>query len=86
MAVLYWKSCYNEAHYNEVGLYYSTEAPWTHCEPNKHMSCLKNPTICICENKDAHQLHGNCKADQCLCFCYTDRTFPLLLKSEISSF
>ena len=21
MAVLYWKPCYNEAHYNEVGLY-----------------------------------------------------------------
>ena len=21
MAVLYWKTCYNEAHYNEVGLY-----------------------------------------------------------------
>ena len=22
MAVLYWKPCYNEVHYNEVGLYY----------------------------------------------------------------
>ena len=26
-----------------------------------------------------------CKADLC-CFCYTDGTIPLLLKSEISSF
>ena len=35
------------------------------------------PTICIGENKGA---------DQRLCFRYSDRTIPLLLKSEISSF
>ena len=43
-------------------------------------------TICICENKDADQLRGNCEADQRLCFRYSDSTFSLLLKSEISSF
>ena len=40
------------------------------------------PTICICENKDADQLRGNRKADQHLCFHYTDSTIPLLLKTE----
>ena len=53
------------------------------------MSCLMGkPAICICENKDADQLHSilNCKADQRLCFRYTDSTLPLLLKSEILSF
>ena len=47
---------------------------------------MRKPTICICENKDADQLHGNHKADQHLCFCYMDSTLLLLLKSEISSF
>ena len=28
----------------------------------------KKPTICICENKYADQLRGNCEADQRLCF------------------
>ena len=52
-----------------------------------YMSCLvEKPTICICENKDADQLRGNCEADQRLCFRYSDSTIPLLLKSEISSF
>ena len=41
--------------------------------------------FCICENKDADQLRGNLKADQRLCFRYTDSTIPLLPKSEISS-
>ena len=45
---------------------------------------MGKPTICIGENKDADQLRG--KADQRLCFRYTDSTIPLLLKSEISSF
>ena len=44
------------------------------------------PTICMGENKDADQLHGNREADQRLCFRYSDSTIPLLLKSEISSF
>ena len=47
---------------------------------------MRKPTIRICENKDADQLHGNRKADQRLCVRYTDGTLLLLLKSEISSF
>ena len=41
--------------------------------------------FCICENKDADQLCSNSKADQRLCFRYTDSTIPLLPKSQISS-
>ena len=40
---------------------------------------MSKPTICICENKDADQLHGNREADQRLCFCYTDSTLHMLL-------
>ena len=40
------------------------------------------PVFCICENKDADQLHGNCAAAQPLCFCYINSTIPLLLKSK----
>ena len=47
---------------------------------------MGKPTICIGENKGADQLHGNRKADQQLCFRYSDSTIPLLLKSKISSF
>ena len=46
---------------------------------------MRNPTFCICENKDADHLRGNREADQRLCFRYTDSTIPLLSKSEISS-
>ena len=46
---------------------------------------MRKPTFCICENKDADQLHGNREADQRLCFRYTDSTIHLLSKSEISS-
>ena len=46
---------------------------------------MRKPTFCICENKDADQLHGNSEADQRLCFHYTDTTISLLPKSEISS-
>ena len=31
---------------------------------------MRKPMFCICQNKDADQLRGNCKADQRLCFCY----------------
>ena len=41
--------------------------------------------FCICENKDADQLHGNHEADQRLCFCYIGRIIPLIFKSKISS-
>ena len=47
---------------------------------------MGKPTIYIGENKGADQLRSKCKADQRLCFCYTDSTIPLLLKSEFSSF
>ena len=46
---------------------------------------MRKPDFCICENKDAIQLRGNCEADQHLCFHYTDSTIPLLPKSQISS-
>ena len=51
-----------------------------------YMSCVvRKPAFCICENKDAHQLHGNREADQRLVFCYIDSTNPLLPNNEISS-
>ena len=54
---------------------------------SKHLSHLVGkPTICIGKNKGADQLRGNREADQRLCFCYSDSTTPLLLKSKISSF
>ena len=38
-----------------------------------HMNrVVRKPVFCICENKDADQLRGNRKADQRLCFRYTD--------------
>ena len=43
---------------------------------------MRKPTFCICENKDADQLHSNHEADQRLCFPYTDSTIPLLSKSK----
>ena len=46
---------------------------------------VRKPVFCICENKDADQLLGNCEADQRLCFSYTDSTIPLLPKYEITS-
>ena len=46
---------------------------------------MRKPAFCICENKDADQLRGNCETDQRLCFRYRDSTIPLLPKSEISS-
>ena len=46
---------------------------------------MRKQAFCICENKDADQLHGNREADQRLCFRYKDSTIPLLPKSEIIS-
>ena len=47
---------------------------------------MRKPSLCICENNDADQLHGNSAADQRLCFRYmhVDSTMTLLSKSEIS--
>ena len=33
---------------------------------------MRKPVFCICENKGADQLRGNCTADQRLCFPYID--------------
>ena len=49
---------------------------------------MRKPAFCICENKDADQLRGNCEADQRLCFRYTDSTIPryfLNPKFQVSS-
>ena len=45
---------------------------------------MRKPAFCICENKDADQLRGNCKADQRLCFRFIASTIPLLPKYKIS--
>ena len=47
---------------------------------------MGKPTICIGKITGADQLRGNHEADQSLCFCCTDSTILLLLKSKISSF
>ena len=53
---------------------------------HKHLSRHEKTNILHkCENKDADQLHSNCKADQCLCFRYTNSITPLFSKSKISS-
>ena len=39
---------------------------------------MRKLTFCICENK-------NCKADQHLCFHYTDNTIPQLLNYKITN-
>ena len=59
---------------------------WLRMQTQELSLCMRKPTICICENKDADQLRGNREADQRLCFRYTDSICPLLLISEISSF
>ena len=46
---------------------------------------MRKLTFCICENKDADQLRGNCEANQRLCFRYIDSMIPLHSKYEISS-
>ena len=46
---------------------------------------MRKPTFCTCENKDANQLRGNRKADQCSCFRDKDCTIPLLPNFESSS-
>ena len=39
---------------------------------------MRKPAFCLCQNKGADQLSSNHKADQHLCFRYTDSTIPLL--------
>ena len=57
--------------------------PWV---PKDRMSrVMRQPTFCICENKDTDKLRGYREADQRLCFRYIDSTIPLLSIHEISS-
>ena len=52
--------------------------------PKQNMSrIMRKQTFCICENKDVDQLRSNRKADQRLCFRYTDSTIPLLPISSL---
>ena len=45
------------------------------------MNCvMRMSAFCVCENKGADQLPGNCAADQRLCFRYIDSTDSLLPK------
>ena len=46
---------------------------------------MRKPAFCICENKDADQLRGNCEADQRLCFRCMDSTIPLLPKYKFQA-
>ena len=50
-------------------------------EPRHEKTCF----ICLCEKKDADQMHGEGAADQHLRFCYIESKIPLLPKSQISS-
>ena len=56
-----------------------------HGSPYYMSLVVRKPAFCICENKDADQLHGDREADQRLCIRYTNNIIPLLSKSEISS-
>ena len=54
--------------------------------PFYHMShIMRKPYFCLCENKDADQLHSNCEADQRLCFRYTDSTFFFFLHRKFQA-
>ena len=44
---------------------------------------MREPTFCICENKDADQRRCNHEADRRLCSRYIDSTIHLLSISEI---
>ena len=45
---------------------------------------MRKTQFCICDNKDADQIHGNREADQCLCFFATRIVQSLFF--EIRSF
>ena len=50
----------------------------------KGATSRENQQSAYAKTKDADQLRGNREADQRLCFCYSDSTVPLLLKSSSS--
>ena len=47
---------------------------------------MRKAAFCICENKAADQLRGNCAADQRLCFRYIDSIITLLHTIHPDSF
>ena len=49
----------------------------SNCLGDINSRVIRKAAFCICENKGADQLRGNCEADQRLCFRYIDSTFPL---------
>ena len=71
---------------NQIASQHRISFAWRHKQPIYLSRLVGKPTICIGENKGADQLRGDREADQRFCFRYSDSTFPLLLKSEISSF
>ena len=45
---------------------------------------MRKLAFCICENKDSDQFHGNCEADQHLCFRYIQCSRMVARPSDIS--
>ena len=45
---------------------------------------VRKPRICICKNKDTDQPRGNRKADQRLCFRYTDITISCFYPASVT--
>ena len=71
--------------YTVYGLDCNSENRFTNNQPYlRHI--VRKLDFYLCKNKGADQLRSNCKADQRLCFRYTDSTISLLLKTKISSF
>ena len=46
---------------------------------------MRKPTFCICKNKDADQLPGNCEADQRLSFRYQIVQFLYFLHTKFQA-
>ena len=46
---------------------------------------MRKPAFCICENKDADQLHGIRKADQRLCFAFWKVQYHYFLNSKFQA-
>ena len=57
---------------------------WSECGEKIEMSrAIRNPASCICENKSADQLPGNCTADQRLCFHLWIEQFLFFLSQKL---
>ena len=82
-----YQFCYIKLGYKRVYMYITRTCFANAILRCYHLSlCMRKPTICIGENKDADQLRGDREADQRLCFRYTDSTFPPLLIPKFSRF